>query len=205
MKKIFVATIAFCLLAAAPAAAQFNWGVKAGVNLAQKPSSLDDAAKGKTGFFVGPMAKVIIPVINLGLEGNILYSQSNTELDGNSTKRHSIEVPIYLRYDFALPILSKIVEPFVAVGPQFGWVIGDGDESWKNAAGDVYSWEYKKSNLSLNLGLGATLISHIQLHINYNIALGNTGEYKEDLTSAGLDYITGSKTNTWQISAAYIF
>ena len=208
MKKIFGIALTLCLLTSVPAFAQFIWGIKAGVNLAGEPSSLKETGlskDGKTGFFVGPTAKVIIPVLNIGLEGNLLYSQSGTELGGNSAKRHSIEVPIYLRYDFALPIVNKFVEPFIAVGPQFGWVLSDGDESWKDAAGDIYNWEYKKSNFSLNLGAGATLLNHVQLHINYNIALGNTGELKSDPTSAGWDYIKGSKVNTWQVSAAYIF
>lgn len=207
MKKIFGIALTLCLLTSVPAFAQFNWGIKAGVNLAGEPSSLKETGlskDGKTGFFVGPTAKVIIPVLNIGLEGNLLYSQSGTELGGNSAKRHSIEVPIYLRYDFALPIVNKFVEPFIAVGPQFGWVLSDGEESWK-VAGDIYKWEYKKSNFSLNLGAGATLLNHVQLHINYNIALGNTGELKSDPTSAGWDYIKGSKVNTWQVSAAYIF
>jgi len=208
MKKIFGIALTLCLLTSVPAFAQFNWGIKAGVNLAGEPSSLKETGlskDGKTGFFVGPTAKVIIPVLNIGLEGNLLYSQSGTELGGNSAKRHSIEVPIYLRYDFALPIVNKFVEPFIAVGPQFGWVLSDGEENWKDAAGDIYNWEYKKSNFSLNLGAGATLLNHVQLHINYNIALGNTGELKSDPTSAGWDYIKGSKVNTWQVSAAYIF
>lgn len=208
MKKIFGIALTLCLLISAPAYSQFNWGIKAGVNLAGKPSSLKETGvsrDGKTGFFVGPMAKVIIPVLNIGLEGNLLYSQSGTELGGSSAKRHSLEVPIYLRYDFALPIVNNFLEPFIAVGPQFGWVIGGGDESWQDVAGDIYEWEYKKSNLSLNLGAGATILNHLQLHINYNIALGNTGELKSDPTSAGWDYIKGSKVNTWQVSAAYIF
>ncbi len=208
MKKIFGIALTLCLLASAPAFAQFNWGIKAGVNLAGEPSSLKETGvskEGKTGFFVGPTAKVIIPVLNIGLEGNLLYSQSGTELGGNSAKRHSIEVPIYLRYDFALPIVSRIVEPFIAVGPQFGWVISGDEKSWESAASEIYEWEYKKSNLSLNLGAGATLLNHLQLHINYNIALGNTGEFKSNPSSAGWDYIKGSKVNTWQVSAAYIF
>lgn len=208
MKKIFGIALTLCLLISAPAYSQFNWGIKAGVNLAGKPSSLKETGvsrDGKTGFFVGPMAKVIIPVLNIGLEGNLLYSQSGTELGGSSAKRHSLEVPIYLRYDFALPIVNNFLEPFIAVGPQFGWVIGGGDESWQDVAGDIYEWEYKKSNLSLNLGAGATILNHLQLHINYNIALGNTGELKSNPTSAGWDYIKGSKVNTWQVSAAYIF
>ncbi len=215
MKKIFGIVLTLSLLVAAPAYSQFNWGIKAGMNLTGKPKSLGDVkSDSKNGFFVGPMAKVVIPVLNIGLEGNLLYSQSESEFFGNSITRRSLEVPIYLRYDFALPILNKIVEPFIAVGPQFGWVIGNNDISgteqvWDAASNtiknSIYEWDYKKSYLSLNLGAGATLLNHIQLHINYNIALGNTGEWKSDPTGAAWDHIKESKINTWQVSAAYIF
>ena len=206
MKKIFGIAITLCLLASAPAFAQFNWGIKAGMNLASKPGSLDDIkSEGKSGFFVGPTAKIMLPIVGLGIEGNLLYSQSSSELGGEDITRRSIEVPIYLRYELSLPVVNKFLEPFVAVGPQFGWTMGDGDESWKESGKEVAKWEYKKSNLSLNLGAGATVLNHIQLHINYNIALGNTGEWKENTAGQGLDYIKGTKVNTWQVSAAYIF
>lgn len=204
MKKIFGIAITLCLLASAPVFAQLNFGVKAGMNLSSKPRSIDDA-KGKTGFFIGPTAKLMLPIVGLGIEGNLLYSQSSSELDGDEITRRSIEVPIYLRYELSLPVVNKFLEPFVAVGPQFGWTMGDGEETWGETADEIVKWEYKKSNLSLNLGAGATVLNHIQLHINYNIALGNTGELKADPTSAGWDYIKGSKVNTWQVSAAYIF
>lgn len=206
MKKIFGIAITLCLLASAPAFAQFNWGIKAGMNLASKPGSLDDIkSEGKTGFFVGPTAKIMLPIVGLGIEGNILYSQSSSELEGEDITRRSIEIPIYLRYEFSLPVVNKFLEPFAAVGPQFGWALGNNDEKWQDAAGDIAEWEYKKSNLSLNVGVGATVLNHVQLHINYNIALGNTGEWREGTTGAAWDYIKGSKVNTWQVSAAYIF
>lgn len=206
MKKLFGIALTLCLLVSAPVYSQFNWGIKAGMNLNEKPKSLEDIkTKSKNGFFAGPTAKVIIPVLNIGLEGSLLYSQSESEFNGKGITRRSIEVPVNLRYDFALPVLNKVVEPFIAVGPQFGWVIGGNDITIKDAANDVYNWEYKKSNFSLNVGAGATLLNHIQLHINYNIALGNTGEWKSNAASAGWDYLKEDKTNTWQISAAYIF
>ena len=206
MKKIFGIAITLCLLASAPAFAQLNFGVKAGMNLSSKPGSIEDIkTKGKSGFFIGPTAKLMLPIVGLGIEGNLLYSQSSSELGGEDITRRSIEVPIYLRYELSLPVVNKFLEPFVAVGPQFGWTMGDGDESWKESGMEVAKWEYKKSNLSLNLGAGATVLNHIQLHINYNIALGNTGEWKENTAGQGWDYIKGTKVNTWQVSAAYIF
>lgn len=193
-----------CLLASAPAFAQLNFGVKAGMNLSSKPRSIDDA-KGKTGFFIGPTAKLVLPIVGLGVEGNLLYSQSSSELDGDEITRRSIEVPIYLRYELSLPVVNKFVEPFVAVGPQFGWTMGDGEESWKESGMEVAKWEYKKSNFSLNLGGGVTLLNHVQLHVNYNIALGNTGELKAEPLNGAWEYTKGTKVNTWQVSATYIF
>lgn len=200
MKKIFGLFFALCLIAAIPANAQLKFGVKAGTNLNGSPSDIKGDVDGYTGFFVGPMAKLTIPIVGLGLEGNILYSQSGVELGGETVKKHSIEIPISLRYDLALPAVSQIVVPFIAVGPQFGFTLGDSGKDWEQAA----RFEYKKSQLSLNFGLGAVLFKHLQAHINYNVAMGDTSEYSE-FTDGAWKVLTGSKTDTWQISVAYLF
>ncbi len=214
MRKILGLAIVLCLLTSAPAYSQFDWGIKAGINLTEKPSSLKDVSNGnRNGFFFGPMAKILIPVLNIGLEANLLYSQTENDIYGNCIKRHNIELPIYLRYDFALPILDRIIEPFIAIGPQFGWTMGSHDgmsnrEIWDTASNtivkEIGKWEYKKSNLSINLGVGAIVLDHIQLHLNYNIAIGQTGEWKSFVSDRGWREVD-SKINTWQVSAAYIF
>ena len=199
------------LLAAAPAQAQFKFGVKAGVNLAEAPSDISNiqglagqvlSTDGTTGFFVGPMAKFTMPLLGLGIEADALYSRSGAEVAGEKINKNSIEIPVYLRYDFALPLISKVAVPFLAVGPQFGFAFGSTDEIIDNLG----KYEYKKSNLSLNLGAGAILLSKIQVHLNYNIALGKTSEWKGiDGVTDGMMKVMDSKTNTWQISAAYLF
>lgn len=199
MKKIFGFIFALCLFVAVPANAQFDFGIKAGTNLVGSPSDLK-GADGYTGFFAGAMAKFTLPIVGLGIEGDILYSQSGAELGDDKIKKQSIEIPIYLRYDLGLPVVSKFVVPFIAVGPQFGFTLNDADKSWMDAA----RFEYKKSQLSLNIGAGAVLFSHLQAHINYNIAMGNTSEYSE-FANGAWNVMTKSKTNTWQISVAYLF
>lgn len=210
MKRILGLLFVISLLAAAPAQAQFKFGVKAGVNLAEAPSDINVknlagqvlSTEGTTGFFVGPMAKFTIPVIGLGIEADALYSRTGAEVAGEKINKNSIEIPVYLRYDFALPLVSKVAVPFLAVGPQFGFAFGSTDEVIANLG----KYEYKKSNLSLNLGAGAILLSKIQLHINYNIALGKTSEWTGvDGVAEGMMKVMDSKTNTWQISAAYLF
>lgn len=205
MKKFFGILAIITLFTAVPAAAQFNWGIKAGVNLAQKPSDIEDV-KGKTGWFVGPMAKFTLPIVGLGLEANLLYSQSSTEVQGETIERKSVDLPVYLRYEFSLPVVNKFLEPFLAVGPQWSWNVGDKTFSVNKLidGGNFSEYTLRSSNLSLNLGLGAIVLDHIQVHANYNIALGSTSDYRE-ATDAALNLVTKSKTNTWQVSVAYIF
>lgn len=204
MKKFSFIIIALCMLAAIPANAQIKFGIKAGTNLVESLDLDDVKSDGFTGFFVGPTARVTLPIVGLGVSADLLYSQTGAELGGEKIKRNSIEIPVYLRYDLALPVVSNVVVPFVAVGPQFGFTLGDADKQWGDAADEALNFEYKKSNLSVNVGAGATLFKHIQAHVNYNIALGKTSEFTA--VESGVEtLIKEEKTNTWQISLAYIF
>ena len=131
-----------------------------------------------------------------------------------------------------LPVINKYIEPFIAIGPQFSWNIGDSDVTLKsvrdmiNESGNanidqiinkipniddpLKVYRLKDSNISLNLGLGVILFDHLQIHANYNLSFNNTAEIIENGVSIpGIIEIGKSiselKTNTWQISLAYIF
>ena len=214
MKKIFGLFAAICLFTAMPASAQFNFGIKAGVNLSEKPSlninELKNSLQGNTGWFVGPTAKFIFPVVGLGIEANVLYSQANIEVNGQNLLNQSIDIPLYLRYEITLPVVNKFLEPFVAVGPQFGWNIGNKNVSIDNVIENVTeNIKFKESNISLNLGLGVILFDHLQVHANYNLALGKTADvtatYKDSSLIDISKNIAEMKSNIWQISLAYIF
>ena len=209
MRKFLASLLFLFVVATTTVTAQIDFGIKAGVNLPEAPTlnveNFKSTIRGNTGWFVGPTAKFIIPVVGLGLEANILYSQANIDIDGQDILTQSIEVPLMLRYELTIPAINRIVEPFVAVGPQFGWNIGDKSVTLKNIA-EIAGSEYriKESNISLNLGLGLVLFNHLQIQGNYNLALGNTA----DITGTILDFtkeLAEVKTNTWQISLAYIF
>lgn len=216
MKKIFGILLTIALFTAVPAAAQFNLGIKAGVNIAERPTNLEELksmAEGNAGWFVGPMAKVTLPIIGLGVEANLLYSQTSTEIEGQNIERKSIDLPLYLRYELSLPAINKFVEPFIAIGPQWSWNVGEKEFSIKKLTVGSYEealseYTLESSTLSLNFGLGAVLLDHFQIHANYNLALGNTSNYKEiDLNLAQGIYknVIKSRTNVWQVSLAYIF
>ena len=83
MKKFFsVFMIAVCCMALAmPAQAQLiKFGVKGGVNLSKL--KLEGMKDNSTGFFFGPMAEITIPVIGLGVDGALLYSQKGDKIEG---------------------------------------------------------------------------------------------------------------------------
>ena len=209
MRKFLAATLFLFTVATTAVTAQIDFGIKAGANLPEAPTlNVDDfksSIRGNTGWFVGPTAKFVIPVVGLGVEANLLYSQANIGIDGQNILTQSIEVPLMLRYELSIPAINRIIEPFIAIGPQFGWNIGDKSFTLKNIA-DIAGREYriKDSNTSLNLGLGLVLFNHLQIHGNYNLALGKTA----DITGTIVDFtkeLAEIKTNTWQVSLAYIF
>ena len=201
MKKIFTTIVLMAaMLVAIPAKAGVNFGIKGGYNITNFSLSnlRDNVAKdNQQGFFIGPSLKIGIPVLPIGFEVAALYDQRDAKADGTTISQKSINIPVNVRYELGLGDMAGI---YFAVGPQFGFNIGDKTFSFKNVSND---YKLKDSNLSLNLGAGVRLIKHVEIGFNYNIALGKTGEFE---VMDGLTNVVGNgKANAWQISAAYYF
>ena len=201
MKKIFTTIVLMAaMLVAIPAKAGVNFGIKGGYNITNfSLSNLSDnvAKDNQQGFFIGPSLKIGIPVLPVGFEVAALYDQRDAKADGTTISQKSINIPVNVRYELGLGDMAGI---YFAVGPQFGFNIGDKTFSFKNVSND---YKLKDSNLSLNLGAGVRLIKHVEIGFNYNIALGKTGEFE---VMDGLTNVVGNgKANAWQISAAYYF
>ena len=198
MKKIFTTIVLMAsMLVAIPAKAGINFGIKGGYNITNFSFSEDVIAKdNQQGFFIGPSLKIGIPVLPIGFEIAALYDQRDAKLEGEKISQKSINIPINVRYELGLGDMAGI---YVAAGPQFGFNIGDKKFSFSNAN----DYEMKDSNLSLNLGAGIRLVSHLEIGFNYNIALGKTGEFNE--VDGAKNFVGNGKANSWQISAAYYF
>ena len=198
MKKIFTTIVLMAaMLVAIPAKAGINFGIKGGYNITNFSFSEDVIAKdNQQGFFIGPSLKIGIPVLPIGFEIAALYDQRDVKLEGEKISQKSINIPINVRYELGLGDMAGI---YVAAGPQFGFNIGDKKFSFSNAN----DYEMKDSNLSLNLGAGIRLVSHLEIGFNYNIALGKTGEFNE--VDGAKNLVGNGKANAWQISAAYYF
>ena len=198
MKKIFTTIVLMAaMLVAIPAKAGINFGIKGGYNITNFSFSKDVIAKdNQQGFFIGPSLKIGIPVLPIGFEIAALYDQRDAKLEGEKISQKSINIPINVRYELGLGDMAGI---YVAAGPQFGFNIGDKKFSFSNAN----DYKMKDSNLSLNLGAGIRLVSHLEIGFNYNIALGKTGEFNE--VDGAKNLVGNGKANSWQISAAYYF
>ena len=198
MKKIFtLVTLVVALFAANTANAQLKFGLKGGLNITNMSFDKDVVGQSnQEGFFVGPTVKFSIPVVGLGFDLAALYDQRDAKIDDTTVSQRSINIPLNLRYNIGLGDLASV---YLAAGPQFGFNVGS-----KNIGivDEVSNFKFKDSNLSVNLGAGVNLISHLEIGFCYNIACGKTGEFEE---LKGVTDAVKAKNNSWQISAAYYF
>lgn len=203
MKRIGI--VLACLAAwlwATPASAQFKWGLEAGVNMSKIQVSGDGGlfdSSNRTGWFVGPKAQVVMPVIGLGIDASILYSQKymKLEADGEASPNKSLpylEIPINLRYNYGF---SSLVGIYLATGPQYNWYMGGRGLDFGDVSGSL-----ERSTFSWNVGAGINLLSHLQIGLTYNIAMGETGQIRN---VDGVVEAFDMKNNTWQVRLAYLF
>lgn len=237
------------LFVAVPAQAQFSWGIKGGVNLVSNDlSNLSGIVQDKaqimnkdnyTGFFIGPKAELRVPILGFGIEAAALYSQKGMSVGDNETfKQNSFQIPLNIKYSFGL---GNVANVFIAAGPEFGFNVGETTKVFNNVqfddvtgvtAGDVSAYVLEKSTLSINIGLGATLLNHLQVALNYNMPWGKTGEFQyidaseienaenlkngQNISINAFEKLSGTidkakqataniKAGTVQVSVAYLF
>ena len=199
MKKIFsVLMVAVALMMAAPAQAQLiKFGVKGGMNFSKLDTDVQswkDAMDSSTGYFIGPMAEVTLPLVGLGVDGAVMFSQRGR----GEAKQQGIEIPVNLKWSFGLGSMLGFYSAAgvlsLAAGPDFYYNFKDDDS---------VMLETKKSQVAVNLGAGLKLLRKLQVGVNYQIPLSDSYHYSDKV----VDGITesGVKTKTWQVSLAYIF
>lgn len=204
MKKLKVLIVAFMALCCAlPTSAQLKFGVEAGLN-ASKASVDHLSAKNRTGWFIGPKAQFTVPVVGLGVDAALLYSQKYLEMstEGDAITEGEIkqnmpylEIPINLKYNLGF---SSVIGVYLATGPQYSWYLGG-----KSLTLDGIRYgSLETSSFSWNVGVGINALSHLQVGVTYNIALGQTGEVTGIVEAAETAKL---KNNTWQVRLAYMF
>lgn len=208
MKKFTVLLALLATFFVMPSHAQFKFGIEGGLNL-NKPNVENFESQNATGWFIGPKAQFTIPILGLGIDGAILYSQKNMnmnlDLDGGlenlgnkvliDKKLSYIDIPINVKYNIGF---SSLIGVYIATGPQYSWYVGDKDFGLN---GDGGLLTMNTSSFSWNVGVGINALSHFQLGVTYNIPLGNTAEINGVATLNNMEV----KNNNWQVRLAYMF
>ncbi|MCM1111599.1 MAG: porin family protein [Clostridium sp.] len=196
--SIIFAAVAFVLLAAMPAAAQFKIGPRVGMNVNSlhfnKEVFNDDNRAGFTG---GLMTEFTVPLVGIGLDASVMYVRRDAKwMEENTTinaKRDYIAIPVNLKYKLNVPAINHIVRPFLTTGPEFAFLTSGKaiNQAFRN----------KKTDISWNFGLGVELISHLQIAASYGIGLNKAVEAVSGATTVGIE----GKNRYWTVTAAWLF
>jgi hypothetical protein len=195
MKKNLFLLVALLFIGGITAQAQFKYGLKAGLNIS-KPSfsgdGFDDSnIESLTGFQVGPTIEFTVPIIGIGFDASVLYSQQGFKVKGGDTfKTNTLEVPVNLKYKISA---LGVVGAYLAVGPYASFNLSDD-------LGNQF--DDKSFGAGLNFGLGVEILSHLQVGANYK--LGLTNDFGASDAASVVSDFKGQQRG-WTISATYFF
>ena len=173
MKRYVLATLALLLVTFANAQS-FKFGIKGGLNVTDIHFSSKVIDKSnRAGFFFGPTAKLSFPLIGLGIDASALYDYQSAKVDDGTgdmlnVKLQQITIPVNLRYSIGL---GSVADIFFFAGPQWGINVGNKNFKWNSGS----SYSLKKSDFSVNVGLGATFLSHLQVLQTHRKELAQQG------------------------------
>ena len=197
-----------------------RWGITAGANI----TKVDGEGSGfnymgwhydsSGGYFVGVTARLSLPILNFGLDASLTYAQEMADLESNGAtateKLRYFSVPVHVRYDFELPVLSNVLVPYAFAGPQCNFALNEFDtyhlfSQDPGSADDIYhigdEAGTSKRVWKFDLGFGMIVFNHIQLSYFYAIPLGSSFRFK----TAYDDSRSHFRMGTHHIGLAYYF
>lgn len=202
MKKLVLAVMVLSM--GFSASAQFRAGIRAGVNinklhLSELGSNFD--SDNRCGFTGGVMAEFTIPVVGICFDASLMYTRMNSQVDapftGSMTEnefsgsaKDFFQIPINIKYKFGLPVVGKIIAPYIYTGPDFAFRLGHSDA-------------FKRFQVAWDLGVGVELVRHLQIGAGYSWGINNVA--KKITGYENFDGNFKTKNNYWTITAAYLF
>lgn len=191
-----VAAVAM-LFGSLSASAQFHLGLKAGINTSElhfNEKTFDGS--NRTGYNIGAMLEFSVPLTGLGVDASLMYVRRNAEFmssTGSALKnnRDYIDIPINLKWKLGLPVIGRVVTPYLATGPSFAFLTS------RRAFEDAY--QNKKFDTSWNFGFGVELCHKVQVGASYGLGLTKA---LKSVGATGTSNIEG-KNRYWTITATY--
>lgn len=211
MKKLVV-VLMMAMLMISPANAQVRLGIKGGMNLSKLTFDKDVvSSNNRAGFFVGPIFYVDLPFLpGFGFDLAAIYDRKGTTMtaviDEQKYEKKGyvqfLDVPIDVNYKISF---TRGFAIYGSTGPQFSFNLKQDD--FKTIVDQRANYKIKDSNFSWNVGFGMEIIRHFRLGYNYNIALGDWAEVKEDLTETVYQGLKNDKMkgSSHQVYLVYIF
>ena len=192
--------VALLMLAVFPMKAQVRIGIKTGVNVHSIHYGDDVFESGNvTGFYVGPMIEVPIPMSNATVDVALLYTRRRLETDElgekGTLKTNYLDVPVNIKWHFGIPLIRM----YFSAGPYASFRLG-GDNEWNLVSSVAEQVEAKSFGAGLNFGAGLTLLRFWQIGVNYG--LGLTDDYS--VRRSSLSGVS-AKNRGWSISTGIMF
>ncbi len=186
MKIILLAGAMLCLTGTALAQRHAEYGLKAGVNVANVKDDGNNNTDARTGWHVGGLVHIHLNK-HFALQPELMYSTQGAEYPGNNSKLklNYLNIPVLGQYMFGQGFRFQ-------TGPQFGIMTsaevksGDTETDIDDGINTFdFSWSFGSGYLS-STGLGVDL--------RYNLGLTNVRDTDPDL-----------KNRVWQIGVFYQF
>lgn len=211
MKKIKAALVSAIMLCAAlvagvqsaSAGGPLRFGVKAGVNVNEmkfNESAFD--ASSRSGFTGGVTLQFVAPILNIGVDASVMYTHRQNriyftedgETEGITSNSDYIEIPVNFRWNISVPLISKVVTPYLFTGPDFSFLMSN--KNVKNA------WNNRTFDLGWNFGLGLRFVDHLEIGASYGLGITNSASADNALYGKNL---ADGKNRFWTITAAWLF
>ena len=211
MKKIKAALVSAIMLCAAlvagvqsaSAGGPLRFGVKAGVNVNEmkfNESAFD--ASNRSGFTGGVTLQFVAPILNIGVDASVMYTHRQNriyftedgETEGITSNSDYIEIPVNFRWNISVPLISKVVTPYLFTGPDFSFLMSN--KNVKNA------WNNLTFDLGWNFGLGLRFVDHLEIGASYGLGITNSASADNALYGKNL---ADGKNRFWTITAAWLF
>lgn len=182
-----------------------QFGIKAGLNFnTMGDINLSNIEKGsmdnKTGFHVGALYKMKIPLTGLSLQPELVYTQNESTLGTKSNadicdfKMKQLQLAASLQWGLDLILLR----PYLQVAPYLGYVMGNNTS--------IKDMKWKMDELRYGIGLGAGLdIWKLQVSGKYVWDMGKASEFDSSKLGLGSGLLKAKKDKGFQLSVAYMF
>lgn len=197
--KALVLAVLMVTAVAVPVQARFRIGPRVGIEV-NKLSFNRDLFKGenRAGFTGGLQLEFSTP-LGFGVDASLMYVRRSAEFmndndDVTVRNRDYFDIPINLRYNLSLPLVSSIISPYIFTGPDFAFLT--------SGTGINEAWKSKKVDVAWNFGIGVELVRHLQVSASYGIGISKAAEFIG--VTEGKQDIDG-KNRYWTVTAAWMF